>query len=112
MCLILCVLVTEQAFLSSADFFQNQLFQKILLGIASECQTVWILIRPEILSGLIWVRTVSKGYQQTKVSSLNWRLLSILQAPITAVEDEKKMSVVLNQNLKMSSANLRSCFRG
>ena len=41
-------------FLSSADFFfQNQLFRKILSGIQSECQTVWIQTRPDILSGLI-----------------------------------------------------------
>ena len=92
MCLILCVLVTEQAFLSSADFFQNQLFQKIISGMPSECQTLWILIRPDILSGLIWVRTVSKGYQQTRVSSVNWRLLSTLQGSITAVADGKKVS--------------------
>ena len=45
--------------LSSADFFI-----KILSGIPSECQTVWIQIRPDILSGLIWVQTVCKGYQQ------------------------------------------------
>ena len=33
------------------------------------CQTVWIQIRPDILSGLIWVQTVCKGYQQmTKVT--------------------------------------------
>ena len=31
----------------------------------SECQTVWIQIRPDILSGLIWVQTVHKGYRQT-----------------------------------------------
>ena len=31
----------------------------------SECQTVWIQIRPDILSGTIWVLTVCKGYQQT-----------------------------------------------
>ena len=30
------------AFLSSADFFQNQLFLKIVSGIPSECQTNWI----------------------------------------------------------------------
>ena len=59
--------VIVQAFLSSADFFQNQLFQKILSEIPSECQTVCILIRPNILSGLIWVQTVCKGYQQTKL---------------------------------------------
>ena len=52
-------------FLSSADFFQNQLFGKIISGIPSECQTVWNQIRPDVLSGLIWVQTVCEGYQQT-----------------------------------------------
>ena len=42
-----------RAFLLSADFFQNQLFQKILSGIPSECQAVWFQIRPNILSRLI-----------------------------------------------------------
>ena len=51
--------------LSSAAFFQNQPFQKILSGSLSECQTVWIQIRPDILSGLIWIQPVRKGYQQT-----------------------------------------------
>ena len=39
-------------------FFKNQnlLFEKILSGIPSECQTAWIQIR---------VQTVCKGYQQT-----------------------------------------------
>ena len=45
-------------FLSSADFFQNQRFRKILSGIPSECQTVWIQIRPDKM-------TVCKCYQQT-----------------------------------------------
>ena len=31
----------------------------------SMCQIVWIQIRPDILSGLIWVQTVCKSYQQT-----------------------------------------------
>ena len=51
-------------FLSSADFFQNHFFRKILSGISSECQTVWIQVKPDILLGLIWVQTVCKGYQQ------------------------------------------------
>ena len=33
----------------------------------SECQTDWIQIRPEKMSGLIWVQTVYKGYQQTTI---------------------------------------------
>ena len=44
--------------------FQNQLFRKILSCIPSEWQTVWIQIRPDILSGLIWVQTVCKIDQQ------------------------------------------------
>ena len=50
-------------FLSSADFFK-QLFSKILSGIQSECQTDWIQIRTDILSGLIWVQSVCEGYEQ------------------------------------------------
>ena len=33
---------------SPADFFQNQLFRKFLSGIPSECQAVWVQIRPDI----------------------------------------------------------------
>ena len=36
---------------SSTDFFQSQLFRKIISGILSECQTVWIQIRPDIYVG-------------------------------------------------------------
>ena len=65
--LTLCLLGNVSCFLSSVDFFQNQFFRKILSGIhvSSECQTVWIQILPNILSSLIWVQTVCKGYQQT-----------------------------------------------
>ena len=34
-------------FLVSADSFHSQLFKIILSGIPSECQTVWIQIRPD-----------------------------------------------------------------
>ena len=44
-------------FLLFADFFR-----KVLSGTPPECQTVWIQIRPNILSGLVWVQTVCKGY--------------------------------------------------
>ena len=57
--------VIFHSFLLSADFFQNQLFWKNLSGIPSECQTVWIQIRPDILSVLVWVQIVCKGFQQT-----------------------------------------------
>ena len=51
-------------FLSSADIFQIQLF----FFKFSECLTVWIQIRSDIFSGLIWVQTVCKGYQQTTLA--------------------------------------------
>ena len=51
---------TSRNFLSSADFF----FKKIISRISSEGQTVWIQIWPDILSGLILIQTVCKGYQQ------------------------------------------------
>ena len=56
--------------LPSADFFQNDFFIKILSGALSECQTVRIQIRTDILSVLIWVPTVFKSYQQT--ASVNY----------------------------------------
>ena len=61
-------------FLSSAVFFfQNQLFRKILSGISSDCQSVWIQIRSEVLSGLIWVQTVCKGYQKTALAGKEFK---------------------------------------
>ena len=74
--LILCMLGNFPAFFFwlSADFFQNHFFQKILSGIPSECRTVWIQIRPDILSGLIWVQTVYKDYQQTELA---WKELIV-----------------------------------
>ena len=50
-------------FLSSADFFTMNFF--INSGIPSECQADWIQIKPDVLSGLIWVQTVCKSYKQT-----------------------------------------------
>ena len=55
------------AFLSS-DFFLNQLFRKKNSGIPFENQTDWIEIRPDVLSCLIWVQTVCKGYQRTTLA--------------------------------------------
>ena len=40
-------------------------FKIILSGTLSECQTVWFRFRTDVLSVLIWVHTVVKGYQQT-----------------------------------------------
>ena len=45
--------VIFHAFLSYADFFQNNFFQTIFSGTLSECQTVWIQIRTDFLLVLI-----------------------------------------------------------
>ena len=51
-----------------ADFFSKLTFsKKNLPGTPSELQTVWIQIRTDILSVLIWVQTVCKGYQQMTI---------------------------------------------
>ena len=55
-------------------FFQNIIFQKIFKEY-HQCQTVWIQIRPGILSGLIWIQTVCTDYQQTtKVATSRQRV--------------------------------------
>ena len=46
-------------------FFKINLFRKILSGTLSEWQTLWIQIRTDSLSVLIWVKTVCKGHQHT-----------------------------------------------
>ena len=56
------------------DFFSNQPFLKITSGIPSECQTVLIQIRLDVLSGLIWVQTVCKCYQQTTLVDTGLRV--------------------------------------
>ena len=43
-------------------------------SILSGCQTVWIHIRPDILSGLIWVQTVCRSKLFAKVISRQQKL--------------------------------------
>ena len=72
----------------NADYFQNLFFfflEKILSEILSECQTVLIQIKPDILSGLTCFQTVCKGYQQTTHADKELTL----KAPITTAADNK-----------------------
>ena len=65
-------------------FILHAFFKKNLSGIPSQCQTVWIQIRPDILLGLIWVQTICKGYQQmTKVATSGERV----KVPIMTAAD-------------------------
>ena len=46
-------------------FSKLTIFKKRNSGVLSECKTVWIQIRADKMSGLIWIQTVCKGFQQT-----------------------------------------------
>ena len=98
--------------LLSAYIFQNLPFPKILSGALSECQTVWIQIRTNILWVLIWVRTVCKGYYQTtkvtdskerveKISNQNTHSNSMYsgnpkQVLLQTVKTQMKCSIMLH----------------
>ena len=52
-----------------------------------QCRTVWIQIRPDILSGLVWVQTDCKDYQQTALASGSSDIVYIFrQAEIYGIE--------------------------
>ena len=57
---------------SLLTFVKVYLFQRILSGTLSECQTVWIQIRPDRMLGLIWVQTVCIDQQQFFLSSADF----------------------------------------
>ena len=59
--LILCMLEKKFQDCRRLSFFKLTFLKKKLSGISSEGQTVWNQIRPDILSGLIWVQAVCKG---------------------------------------------------
>ena len=64
--LTLCMLGNFEGFCRRLlTYFKINFFQNILSGPHSECQTVWIQIRTDILSVLNWVQSVSNGYRQT-----------------------------------------------
>ena len=64
-CLTLCPLGNFFCLFVVCWFFSRSTFMKNSFKNHSECQTVWIQIRPDVASGLIWVQTVCKSYQQT-----------------------------------------------
>ena len=62
MCLSICILGNRSCFkFSSNDFLQNYFFyKKKHPGPLSECQTVWIQIKTDIMLVFSWVQTVCK----------------------------------------------------
>ena len=64
------------------------------------CQTVWIQIRTDVLSVLIWVQTVCKCYQQTTIVAAseervnnNWK--DVLMQPFIDSAETKELNCVL-----------------
>ena len=79
--LTLCMLGNfSHLFFSPADFFSKLTFKNIFQEhyTLSECQALWIQIRPDVLSGLIWVHTVCKDNPQaTKVTVGRQKLIFV-----------------------------------
>ena len=95
--LVLCTLGNFSCFPCLLLTFFIFFFQKDLSGTLSECQTVWIQIRTDIMSILIWVQTVCNCYQQTtKVGTSKSR-----------VNEQTRWSVVINILSLESSAGMQ-----
>ena len=110
--LTLRLLVILHAFLSSADLYQNQHFRKKIFQECHqrECQTVWTHIRPDILSGLMWVQTVCECYQaeddisrQRVTTTRKYLLIDCRVAPSESVISLKKKQDFIQSIIKLGS---------
>ena len=63
--LTLCLLGNFSCFFWCLLIFFKIIFFEKFFQEYHQCQIVWIQIRPDILSGLIWVETICKGYQRS-----------------------------------------------
>ena len=82
--------------------------KKILLGISSECQTVRFQIRPYVMSGLIWFKTVCKGYQLTILAGKKLHAHADTIRFCTNLHLHPYF-VYANQECSCESAHLRQC---
>ena len=85
-------------------FSKSFFFLKILSGIPTDCQTDWIQFRPNILSGLIWLQTVCKGYEQTTIVSKELNKLQGLSESSWHHLEKKDIA----KNILTSNENTRS----
>ena len=56
----------------TADFFSNSTFSKDYFR-KTECQTDWIQIRPDVLSGVIWEQSICKSLEETILEGNEFR---------------------------------------
>ena len=75
-------------------FFKVIFEKKTHSGIQSECQTFFIHIRPDVLSGLTWVQTVCKGYQQTIL--VGKVLTSLILVLFDELDDDESNKALFN----------------
>ena len=62
----------------SAVFYKKKLLWKISFKYTIRLSTYHIKIRPDILSGLIWVQTVCQGYQQMTMEATSRQKLTFI----------------------------------
>ena len=75
-CFLISFWIFQYCFYYSFILYYCAIFNSLNAGffsISLGCQTVWIQIRPDILSGLVWVQTVCKGYQQMTKVAASWQ---------------------------------------
>ena len=73
--LTLWMLGFVRAFFSFVDILHKINNFKTFLEYYHHSVEVWIQMRPAIMSGLVWVQTVCKSYQQkAKVATSSWRM--------------------------------------
>ena len=69
--MLLCILGSFSCFCCCLlTFFKIKFFNKKISGTLSECQTVWIQNRTDILSILIWIQTICKVISIRQMSPL------------------------------------------
>ena len=90
-------------FLSSIDYLSKSPFSKISLRNIIKVSNSLIQIWPGVLSGLLWVQSVCKGYQQTPKVGKELRWLQRLHVYIAI----NRMQVLIYKGVDWMHTNLR-----
>ena len=89
--LILCIIFFHELLITSKFDLQNEFIKKNLENHYNDCcQTVWIKVKPDIMSGLIWVQIVCKGHQQMdtgiRIPKIPRIFSKALKRPLTLIQ--------------------------
>ena len=105
-----CMLGNFSCFCCRLLTFQNKLFQKILSGTLSEYQTVWIQIRTYILSALIWIQTVCKGYRGCRLLTFQNELFQ--KIPSLTLSEHQMFWIQIKTNILSALICLQTICKG